>query len=92
MSIYITLTPEEERKLAELARARGQDPADHAHDVVITYLNGVDPRIAKSFAEILAPIWDEWRKSGMSAGEIDDLFEQELQVVRRERRQPKETP
>jgi hypothetical protein len=92
MSIYITLTPEEEQKLAELARARGQDPVDHVHDVVISYLNGVDPRIAKSFAKILAPIWDEWRKSGMSAGEIDDLFEQELQVVRRERRQPKNTP
>ena len=29
MSIHITLTPEEEQKLAEFARARGTDPAAH---------------------------------------------------------------
>jgi hypothetical protein len=37
MSIEITLTPEQERKLVELARARGKDPAAHAHDVVAAY-------------------------------------------------------
>jgi hypothetical protein len=42
MSIQISLTPEEERKLAELAHARGKDPADHAHDVVAAYLQGAD--------------------------------------------------
>ncbi len=44
MSIHITLTPEEERKLAELARVRGKDPAAHAHDVVAAYLNGADQK------------------------------------------------
>ena len=74
MTITITLTPEEERKLADLARARGQDPAAHAHDVVTAYLNGASQRGTKSFEEILAPIWEGWQKSGMTDGEVDALF------------------
>ena len=49
MSIQITLTPEEERKLAELARARGKDRPPTAHEVVAAYLNGADQRGTKSF-------------------------------------------
>ena len=92
MTITITLTPEEERKLADLARARGKDPAAHAHDVVTAYLNGANQRDTKSYEEILAPIWEGWQKSGMTDGEVDDLFERELREARRERRLPKETP
>jgi hypothetical protein len=92
MTITITLTLEEERKLADLARASGEDPAAHAHDVVTAYLNGVSEQGTKSFEEILASIWEGWRRSGMSDGEVDDLFEQELREARRERRLPKETP
>jgi hypothetical protein len=91
MSIHTTLTPEEERKLAELARARGKDPAAHARDVVAAYLNGADPRGTKSFEEILAPIWEGWRQSGMTDGEVDDLMEQELRAARSERRRSKGT-
>ena len=92
MSIHITLTPEEERKLATLARARGKDPATHAHDVVAAYLNGADQRGTKSFEEILAPIWEGWRQSGMTDGDVDNLFEQELGDARRERRRSEGTP
>jgi hypothetical protein len=91
MSIYITLTPEEERKLAELARAHGQDLAAHAHDVVTAYLNGADQKGTKSFAEILAPIWDAWRQSGIGDGDVDQLLEDELREARNKRRQTKET-
>jgi hypothetical protein len=94
MSIQITLTPEEERTLAELARARGKAPADHAHDVVIAYLRGASGTRGgvKSFEEILAPIWEGWRQSGMTDDEVDDLFEEELQAARGERRRSKGTP
>jgi hypothetical protein len=92
MSILITLTPEEERKLAELARTRGKDPAAHAHDVVTAYLNGANEKGTKSFEEILAPIWEGWRQSGMAEGDIDDLMEQELREARSERRRSKGTP
>ena len=92
MSIHITLTPEEERRLTELARARGKDPAAHAHDAVTAYLNGADQRATKSFEEILAPIWEGWRQSGMADSDVDDLFEQELRDARSERRRSKGTP
>ncbi len=92
MSIHITLTPEEERKLAELARARGKDPATHAHDVVTAYLSGADRGGTKSFEEILAPIWEGWHQSGLTDGEVDDLFERELREVRTERHRPSGTP
>jgi hypothetical protein len=92
MSIQITLTPAEERKLAELARARGKDPADHAHDVVAAYLNGANQSGTKSFEEILGPIWAGWRENQMTDREIDDLLEQELREVRGERRRPQATP
>ncbi len=92
MSIQITLTPEEEQKLAELARARGTDPAAHAHDVVIAYLNGADQGGTKSFEEILAPIWKGWRQGAMADSEVDDLFEQELRAARSQRRRSQETP
>jgi hypothetical protein len=90
MGIHIMLTPEEERKLTELARARGKDPAAHAHDVVTAYLNGADQKGTKSFAEILAPIWEGWRQSGMTEGDVDGIFEQELRDARSERRRSKE--
>ena len=75
-----------------LPARRGKYPAAHAHEVVTAYLNGANQRGTKSFEEILAPIWEGWAKSGMSDGEVEDLFEHELREFRRERRLPKEKP
>ena len=44
MSITITLTPDQEQKLAELARQSGKDPSVYVHDVVTAYLNGAGLR------------------------------------------------
>jgi len=49
-------------------------------------------RTTKSFEEILAPIWEGWRQSGMADDEVDDLMEQEHREVRSERRRSKGTP
>ena len=57
-------TPAEERKLAELARARGSDPAGFARDVVSAYPNVAGETPAQSFEEILAPIWEGWARHG----------------------------
>jgi hypothetical protein len=92
MSISITLTPAEERKLAELARANGKDPASYAHDVVSAYLKVADKTGTKTFEEVVSPIWEAWRQSGMKDSEVDDLFEQELRAVRSERRAGKSAP
>ena len=60
--------------------------------MVTAYLNGADERGTKSFEEILAPIWEGWRQSGMTDGEVDDLMEQEFREARSERRRSKGTP
>jgi hypothetical protein len=91
MTICISLTPEQERTLEELARQSGKDPSAYAIGVLTAYLNGVRSNPEKTFEEILAPIWEGWRQSGMTEDEIDDLFGQELREVRRERRPRKAT-
>jgi predicted DNA-binding protein len=91
MTISITLTPDQERKLEALARQNGQDPSSYVNDVVTAYLNGVESKKEKTFEEILSPVWEGWRQSGMTEEEIDDLFRQELQEVREERRERKGT-
>jgi hypothetical protein len=82
VTIRITLTPDQERKLTELAHAQVKEPDAHAHDVVCAYLNGADQTDTKSFEEILAPIWEGWRDSGMTDGEVEELFEHELRQGR----------
>jgi hypothetical protein len=91
MTIRINLTPEHERQLEELARQNGKDPSAYVTGVLTAYLNGVRSTGEKTFEEILAPIWEGWRQSGMTEDEIDDLFGRELFEVRRERRQQKGT-
>ena len=60
--------------------------------MVTAYLNGADQGGTKSFEEILAPIWEGSRQSGMADDEVDDLMEQELREARSERRRSKGTP
>jgi hypothetical protein len=91
MTISITLTPDQERQLDALARESGKDPSAYINDVVAAHLDTAAPRQGKTFEEILDPVWEGWRKSGMTESEIDDLFQRELQEVRRERRERKGT-
>lgn len=86
MSINITLTPAEERKLADLARANGRDLEGYAHDVVAAYLRAADATGTRTIEQIVAPLWDAWRRSGMTDAEVDDLLEEELHATRAERR------
>lgn len=91
MTISITLTPDQERTLEELARQDGKDPSVYVNDVVTAYLNGARSKGEKTFEEILTPLWEGWQRSGMTEDEVDDLFGQELQEVRRERHRQKGT-
>jgi predicted DNA-binding protein len=92
MTIRITLTPDQERKLEELARRRGKDPSVYVRDVVAAYLDGVGQVGAKTFDAILAPIRDGWQQSGMTEDEVKALFEETRDEVRRARRARQETP
>lgn len=91
MTIRITLTPDQGRKLEALARQSGQEPSAYVIDVVTADLNGLESKKEKTFDEIVAPVWEGWQQSGVAEEEIDDLFRQELEEVRRERRQRKAT-
>ncbi|MGP0067100.1 MAG: hypothetical protein ACLQGP_26340 [Isosphaeraceae bacterium] len=91
MTIHISLTPDQERTLEELARQSGKEPSAYALGVLTAYLNGARSKPEKTFEEILAPIWEGWRQSGMTEDEVDDLFGRELQDLRQERRRRKGT-
>jgi len=86
MTITITLTADQERKLEELARQRGMEPSAYLGDVIAVYLNVAGRRSDKTFEEILSPIWESWGRSGMTEDEVDEMFEQELLEVRHQRR------
>ena len=61
-------------------------------DVVSAFLDEIRPNEEKTIDEILAPIWEGWRQSGMTEEQIDELLHSELQAVRRERRDQREKP
>ena len=91
MTISITLTPDQERTLEELARQDGQGPFG------LRQRRGdrVPERSQVEGGEDLRgnpdSIWEGWQRSGMTEDEVDDLFGQELQEVRRERHRQKGT-
>jgi len=95
MTISIELAPDEEQKLEEKARARGQVVSDYVRELIRKELNGgppAQPTKGKTFDEILAPIREGWEQSGLTEDEIRALFEETRAEVQRERRARKETP
>jgi hypothetical protein len=89
MTITIELRPDDERVLRERARTNGRELPEYVQQVLEEHIRSI-PRpetLPKTFDQILAPIREGWQQSGMTEEEIDDLFQQELQEVRRERRQ-----
>jgi hypothetical protein len=83
MTITIDLPAETERRLLARALATGKDVSTLVREAVEEKLQTPLP----TFAEILAPIHEDFRKSGMSEAELDALLEQELADARRERRE-----
>ena len=71
MTLNLKLDPDAEAKLRERARAAGKDPETFALDAVLEMLHG--PR---TLAEILAPVHEEFRRSGMSEQELQALCKQ----------------
>jgi hypothetical protein len=81
MTITLRLSPEEEKKLLERATESGQDVASYVQRLVQH-----DIKQPPSLGELLAPIHEDFRQSGMSEQELDTLLEDELAQVRKERR------
>jgi hypothetical protein len=80
VTVKLSLTPEEERRLFTRATEKGQDVANYLRTLVEEEL-----RRPPALSEILAPIHDEFRRSGMSEEELETLLEGELAEHRRER-------
>ena len=89
MTISIELAPDEEHRLEEKARARGQVVSDYVRELIRKELNGGPGTLqtkGKTFDEILAPIREGWEQSGMTEDEIMALFDETRAEVRSERR------
>jgi hypothetical protein len=82
MTLTIDLPTETERKLLARAAATGQDVADLIREAVEEKLRTPLP----TFAEVLAPVHEDFRASGMTQAELDALLEGTLAEVRKERR------
>lgn len=81
MTINIELRPDEERVLRERARQSGRDVSEYVHLVLKEHIEG-----SKTFAEILTPVWQGFRESGMTEDQAAAFLEDELEVARLERK------
>ncbi len=82
MTLMIDLPAEMERKLLARAAATGKDVATLVREAVEEKLRTPLP----TFAEILAPVHEDFRRSGMTEAELDTLLEGALAEARKERR------
>ena len=80
MTVKLSLTPEEERMLVARATEKGQDVANYLRALVEE-----DLKQSPTFSQILAPIHEDFRRSGMTDQELETLLEGELAEVRKER-------
>ena len=75
MDVTITIPPELEAKLAERALQSGQDAHSYVSQLVKDHLQ------KPSLAELLAPIRDDFAKTGMTEEELNVLIEEERQAL-----------
>src|SRR5438105_1481605 len=80
MTLVIEFTAELERQLLARAAASGKDVVSLVREAVEEKLR--TPLV--TFAEVLAPVHDDFRKSGLTEGELETLLEGTLAEVRAE--------
>jgi predicted transcriptional regulator len=80
MPITLRLSDAARKKLAELAAASGQDVAHYASDLIEEAIT------RPTIDEILAPVRDDFAKSGLGEDEIMELGRRELEALRQEKR------
>ena len=81
MCLHLPLTPDDERLLAQRAHSAGQDAAAFALDVLRREL----ARVAR-VESMLAPVHEEFERSGMTEEELTGLLERAKHDLRREPR------
>ncbi len=81
MTITVHFSAEVEKKLLARAAATGKPVDALVREAVEEKLQQAPP----SFQEILAPVHEDYRKSGLTEGELDKLLRDELTAARSER-------
>jgi hypothetical protein len=76
MTVTIELSPDEERRLQERAARLGEDVTSYVHRLVRDDLEAGPAPGRRTFAEILAPVHEEFRRSGMTEAELDGLLDE----------------
>ena len=87
MTVKLSLTPEEERMLVARATEKGQEVADYLRTLVEQ-----DLKRPPALSEILAPIHEEFRQSGMTEDELSALIEDAREEVWQEKQRGKAAP
>ncbi|HUY34809.1 MAG TPA: hypothetical protein VMV69_18835 [Pirellulales bacterium] len=83
MTLTIALPPETENKLRACAAASGQDITSYALQAIEEKLQA---RSSVPIDEILTPLRQEFRESGMPDEQLHDLLAQARDEVRRKKR------
>jgi len=90
MTLTLKLPPETEKKLHERAAEAGQSVEGLALRLIEEALgvNGgqASKEAAKTFDQILAPVRQGWKESGLSDDQVDQLFDDTLTKIRAEKR------
>lgn len=82
MTITIDLSPDTAEQLRAQAEATGKN-------VSTLVIEAVQARLALAqlqFKDVLAPVHGDFRRSGMTEPELDELLDDSLEKARRERR------
>ena len=77
LSVLIPLPSDLARTIDTLAERRGQDRVQF----IVSFLRERLDRSAAPFEEIMAPIAEDFKRSGMTEEDLDALVEQERQAM-----------
>ena len=83
MTLTIDFPAETERMLLARAAATGKDVSTLVREAVEEKLRTPLP----TFAEVMAPVHEDYRRSGLREAELDSILEDTLAEVRKERRE-----
>lgn len=81
MTLTINLPKDVGTAVEKKAKLSGRDSAEFIEDLIAREVN------RPSLDEILAPIREGFKKSGMTESELEDLIDSEIKAMRAEKRQ-----
>lgn len=89
MTITLDLSPEIEKRLGERAAQRGQAVDEYLYTLIE---RDVAPHAEMPFDELLAPVREDFARSGMSEAQSEELFVDARESVWREQQSGHDAP